>query len=138
MVLFVSIWFALFSYVPINNYFNVAHIKQTCYQSITNYLNTAYLKQINDPVKENLGSKSAKKKLLLTVGVLSKLSATERRLAIRTTWFKVCKDNVDKVVCRFFTDLPKKYQGSYYDEEIEYNDVEYMPFQGLLQTLTYR
>ena len=44
-----------------------------------------------------------KRRLLLTVGVLSKRSATSRRTAIRETWFKECKDNNDKVVCMFFT-----------------------------------
>ena len=71
-----------------------------------------------------------KKKLLLTVGVLSKLSAVSRRMAIRATWFTVCKDNVDKVDCTFFTDTPEISQAYLMDEKEEYNDTVYMPYHG--------
>ena len=70
-----------------------------------------------------------KRRLLLAVGILSKLSALSRRMAIRTTWFNVCKDNVEKVDCTFFTDVPKVTQANLTKEE-EYNDIVYMPYHG--------
>ena len=75
------------------------------------------------------------KQYLLTVGVLSKLSAVSRRTAIRETWFKVCKENLNKVVCKFFTDsvgmkLPKKKRKSYLQEEEKYGDLIFMPYKG--------
>ena len=80
--------------------------------------------------EETVNESNTNKRLLLTVGVLSKLSDIERRMAIRSTWFTVCKNNMDKVVCKFFTDLPPKDQAYLNDEKEEYNDVEYMPYKG--------
>ena len=75
-----------------------------------------------------------KRRVLLVVGVLSKLSAISWRVAIRETWMNVCKENVDKVVCKFFTDeidfLPKKNQTLYLEEKEKNDDLVYMPFQG--------
>ena len=117
-------------YRSIVNYLKAVDLKLTYIQPIANYLHDAYLKENNTRFGENVEANKTSKQLLLTVGVLSRLSAIDRRMAIRTTWFHVCKDNVDKIVCKFFTDSPQKDQAYYDDEQTDYNDVEYMPFQG--------
>ena len=78
---------------------------------------------------------SGKRHLLLTVGVLSKLSAISRRVAIRETWWNVCRENTDKVECTFFTDtisedLNQKNRSVYVEEREKNDDLVYMPFKG--------
>ena len=104
------------------------YMKNISYRPMPSFRNKTFQK--NSSSKKNVNESNTKNRLLLTVGVLSKLSDIERRMAIRSTWFTVCKDNMDKVVCKFFTDLPPKDQAYLNDEKEEYNDVEYMPYKG--------
>ena len=74
-----------------------------------------------------------KRYVRLVVGVLSKLSAMSRRDAIRATWFQVCRENRDHVVCTFFTDSfneTSMQQSMYANEKMINDDLVYMPIKG--------
>ena len=80
-------------------------------------------------------TKNGKRRLLLTVGVLTELSLISRRAAIRATWFNTCRENKESVVCTFFTDtidqdLSKDERRLYLWEKETYGDLLYMPFKG--------
>ena len=66
---------------------------------------------------------------MLTVGVLTQMSQIDRRMAIRETWFKVCKENTDKVDCVFFTDGDEK---SAIDERDKFGDLVHMQTKGVI------
>ena len=105
---------------------NATYQKQTKVIHYSNS-NATYLKQTEATAKLEFDTSKVKKRYLLTVGVLSKPSAKERRMAIRKTWFNVCKDNKDKVLCKFFTDFTPENERS---EQTEFKDLEYMPYKG--------
>lgn len=69
----------------------------------------------------------------LVVGVLSKLTARNRRDSVRLTWFQSCRRH-STVVCRFFTDtiedIALEEKRRYVNESNTHNDLIFMPYKG--------
>ncbi len=78
---------------------------------------------------------------LLVIAVLNKITAFERRNAVRSTWMSLCGKyrNNSKVICKFFTDTPEGLstfdQDKVKNESEAYNDMLFMPFRGKLRQL---
>lgn len=72
------------------------------------------------------------RKIVLVVGVLTKLSMLGRRDVIRFTWFRQCKQNPDIVQCNFFTDTSSNTtEMSFYERENDaHGDILFMPIKG--------
>lgn len=78
-------------------------------------------------------NKDKKPHILFAVGILSKLSAIDRRNGVRDTWLKECLERPTKVICRFFTDEIRSdtvNRELYIHEQKNHQDLEYMPYKG--------
>jgi len=78
-------------------------------------------------------NKDKKPHILFAVGILSKLSALDRRNGVRDTWMKTCLERPTEVLCRFFTDEIRSDTANrelYIQEQINNHDLEYMPYKG--------
>ena len=85
--------------------------------------------------KTEIKRQGGKKHILLVMGILSKLTAINRRTAIRDTWYQICLQNPSKVKCRFFTDKIRnntKNKDKYIKEMRQHTDLEYMPYGGMI------
>lgn len=79
--------------------------------------------------------KNEKKPVKLVVGILSILTALNRRNAIRLSWFQVCVKNPKDLACVFFTDSFDEQNATntaYLEEQQRNNDLQYMPYRGKL------
>ena len=74
--------------------------------------------------------------LLVYIAIMSKFTAIERRMAVRSTWMKTCKLYPKDAVCRFFTDQVKgqnqTYQVEVSQESKMYKDLSFMPYKGMI------
>ena len=75
-----------------------------------------------------------KQNLLLFVAVLNKVTAFDRRDAVRSTWMSRCRKHSRKLACFFFTDttesLSKVNRTRVENEKSLHQDMLFMPYKG--------
>ena len=75
-----------------------------------------------------------KETVTLFIAVLNKVTNSDRRNAVRTTWMSLCESYNRQVACKFFTDsledLPKVERGKIEQESRENKDMLFVPIKG--------